>query len=56
MIKQTVPYGDYPVSKVEFPQIIVTVTLTKFEFVTSIVRIKYSDNSVKFTRGTHVGS
>ena len=35
MIRQTIPYGDYPVSKVEFPYIIVTVMLNKFETVTS---------------------
>jgi len=30
MIRLTVPYGNYPVSKVEFFEIIMTVMLNKF--------------------------
>jgi len=31
----TVPYGNYPVSKVKFPYVILTVMLNKIEFVMS---------------------
>jgi len=34
MIGQTIPYGDYLVSGVKFPYIIVTVMSNKFDFVT----------------------
>jgi len=34
MVRQTVPYGYYPVSEVEFSQVIVTVVLNQFIFIT----------------------
>jgi len=35
MVRQTVPDGYYPVSEVEFSQVIVTVMLNQFIFITS---------------------
>jgi len=34
MVRQTVPDGYYPVSEVEFSQVIVTVMLNQFMFIT----------------------
>jgi len=35
MVRQTVPDGYYPVSEVKFSQVIVTMVLSQFIFITS---------------------
>jgi len=48
-------YGNYRISKIEFLQVIMTMMLNKFVFVTSRP-YKSSDNSMKSKRGTYVWS
>ena len=56
MIRQTVPYGNNAVSKIIFSYVVMTVMLNKFKFITSLVLIKLSVNSIYSKCGTHAGS
>ena len=44
MVRQTIPDGYYPVSEVEFSQVIVTVVLNQLIFITSLVIVPQSQN------------